>query len=228
MTISFLGYAAGSVMLAGLSSIFTDANSLSFACIFLMVIGSFLNFVIMKEPPRYYFRKGRISDGFRVLHQIAQKNATGLSEDNILQLMNYPASPNDSNNPFKSKIVKDVKVLSDSKEKKSIFRLLLTRDCISQMIRLTSISILLYIVFYVSSVSISDNLGLEKIQYNELVMGIAQMVGYATMIPILPKIKRVKFTMWTLVSIFVIGAILLSITFFKMDREGGLFHGTPY
>jgi hypothetical protein len=142
--------------------------------------------------------------------------------------MNYPTSSDDSKNPFKSKIVEDVKVSKNSEEKQSVFRLLLTRDSISQMVRLTSISALLYIVFYVSSLSISDNLGLEKIQYNELVMGISQMIGYASMIPILHKIKRVRFTVWILASIFVIGAILLSITFFKLDRNGGFLEGTPY
>ena len=96
------------------------------------------------------------------------------------------------------------------------------------MTRLTSISCLLYIVFYVSSVSISDNLGLDKIQYNEMVMGVSQMIGYAVMIPYLHKIKRVKSTLWILLSIFIIGGILMGITILKLDRVGGLLHGMPY
>lgn len=142
--------------------------------------------------------------------------------------MNYPYKSDESKNPFKHKIVVNEDKNSDMKPKQSIFRLLLTRDCLSQMIRLTSISCLLYIVFYVSSVSISDNLGLEKIQYNEMVMGVSQMIGYAVMIPYLHKIKRVRSTLWILLSIFVIGAILLSITILKLDRVGGLLHGMPY
>lgn len=214
-------------MLLGLMSfIFTTADSLSFACIFLMVLGSFLNFIIMKEPPRYLFRKGKISDGFKALQYIAKKNKTGLTQNQILELMDYPRN---AKNPFKSKVVISGKEKTkDSKPQESIFKLLLAKDCLSQMIRLTSISCLLYIVFYVSSVSISDNLGLEKIQYNEMVMGVSQMVGYAVMIPYLHKIRRVRSTLYILFSIFVIGAILLSITILNLDKVGGILHGMPY
>jgi len=115
VTLSFLGYAGGSVILGLMSFIFTTADSLSFACIFLMVIGSFLNFIIMKEPPRYLFRKGRISDGFKSLHYIAKKNKTGLSKEKILELMNYPYRSDESRNPFKHKIVQSTEVDSKSK-----------------------------------------------------------------------------------------------------------------
>lgn len=41
------------------------------------------------------------------------------------------------------------------------------------MVRLSSLAVLLWIVFYVASITVSDNLGLQKIEYNEMVLGVS-------------------------------------------------------
>jgi hypothetical protein len=228
VTISFMGYAGGSVVLGLITFIFTTAHSLSLACIGFIIVGSFLNFFVMKEPPRFLFRKGKISEGFRILEQLAKINKANVSQNQILELMKYPSNDK-SKNPFKNDIV----LQNNDKTKKeepqeSMMKLLFAKENLMSMIRLTSISALLFVVFYVSSVSISDNLGDIKIQYSEIMMGVAQMLGYGVMIPVLQKLKRVKSTLYFLISIFVIGAILMGITVFKLDRPGNFLNGTPY
>lgn len=226
VTMSFIGYASGSLALGGLSFILTTADSLSFVCIFIMIAGSFLNFIVLKEPPRYLFKKGKISEGFKSLSHISKVNKTGLKDNQILKIMDYPFEVTPNSSPYEKNI--SLKITEKSKSIFDAIKPLLNKDSLYSIVGLLSMSSLLYIVFYVSSVSVSDSLGLGKIQYNEMLLGLTHITGYALMIPTLHKLKRVKAEKIMLLIDFILGGTLLVITIFKFDRKGGFLEGTPY
>lgn len=191
VTFSFVGYSAGSLVLGAISFIFTDADSLSLACIFVMMLGSFLNFVVLKEPPRFLFKKGRISEGFHSLNHISGSNKTRISQEELLHLMEYPrVLENGGHSPFESKV--NLKITEKEQSFYDSIKPLLNRDSLYSIFALVCVSSVLYIVFYVSSVSISNSLGLPKIQYNEILLGVAHLIGNSSMIPYLQKVRRVK------------------------------------
>ena len=226
VTLSFIGYASGSLVLGGISFIFKSADELSLACIFIMIAGSFLNFVIMKEPPRYLFKKGKITQGFKALQHVSSVNKSGIQEQEILDLMNYPEGVTPQGSPFEKEIT--LKITQKKQSFIDFVRPLLTKDALYSIVALMALSSMLYIVFYVSSVSVSDSLGLSKIQYNEMLLGMTHIVGYAIMIPILHKVKRVKTEKIMLLIDFILGGVLLLITIFDLNSNGNFLEGKPY
>jgi hypothetical protein len=220
----FIGYASGSLVLGAISFVFKTADTLSFACVFIMIAGSFLNFIVLKEPPRFLFKNGRVSDGFKALSHIAKVNEADFSDEQLLEVMDYPKS--EAGSPYEKQLV--MKLPKEERTFYDSIQPLLNWESIYSIIGLVSVSSLLYIVFYVSSVSVSDSLGLSKIQYNEMLLGLTHIIGYCAMIPFLHKIRRVKTAAMMLLADLVLGSFLLLITAMKLDRNGGALEGSPY
>jgi hypothetical protein len=226
--ISCIGFSSGSILLGIVTFFFKNTQSLTIASIVFLVVGSCWNFFMMKEPPRFFFRKGLISDGFKSLMAIGKQNKANITEEKLLEILRYPDAEDDTKNPFKTHIVYTAKQNSGLQNKESTLKLLFVKDTLSQIIRLISLSLLLFIVFYVSAISISDNLGSMPIQWNEIMMGFSQLLGNAVLTPYLHKLKRVKTTMILLILTFIVGGTLLLITGLNWDKPGGFLAGTPY
>lgn len=215
---AFIGYASGSLLLGGITYLIKQADTLALFGIGMIIVGTFLNLIWYKETPMYFFKNGKITKMMKVLLEIAKINKVEVNnkilqaemELDSINLEKYEVEVQlENQSSFWGNFCEGFKKLTTifSNSKYFFYTVALSLE-----------SSALYLIFYGASTTVSDSIGFSSIQINEIVLGISHILGYAIMIPILKKLKRVRFSILFL-SIDIVLAVFLAILHLsKLDK----------
>lgn len=218
LPIQSIGYGLGSIFLGILTFWIKDSKSLILVILILYVVLLLPGFLI-KETPKWLYKKNRVNSLYSNLKSLAKFNNVGgfnfgePNESKIKKKLGLFSFKLDQNHY-------EIKKRKQIGDKNPFFVFL--ENLWSIFVYPYGITTFVFIMvgfslgslFYSCIISVSD-LGLRKVQYNQILLGVSQIVGSIAGYVILPKVPKKKATQIFL-SIFVaISFVLWLLSYFK-------------
>lgn len=204
-----LSYSLGCILLNVLSWYLTDADTLMNFVAILITVAVIPNFIFLEESPRFLYDMGYVTKFVKTLKSIGEKNDAGLSsvhfEERLgisnVNLNNYKYKDIRIDNNQSSNQAESIETGFSTMFKEKEVRFTLVALCIQ--------SATIFTIYYGLTSSMQD-LGLKSTQWNGILMGFTQFLGFAIISYYGPNLERVKSATFCLV-MEIIGAIILYI-----------------
>lgn len=192
-----------------LSLYISTANGLLLATTIVFFLLLVPNFIYLFESPTWLVRQKRYSEAVDVFKDIAKMNGRHVPK---LYFEKF-AEALESNMLVSAK--------NDLVKKMNLWQkvccLFGMKKYLYPLIIMSTISTSLYCVYYGMITSIQD-LGLEKVQFNGVLAGLTQGIGFAIILPFLPKRSR-KQSLVLIQSVLLLGAFLLVCMSYLVKSE---------
>jgi len=160
---------------------FHTADSLLLFFIFVLLVLLVPNFWALKESPHWLVKQGRTAEACQVLREISRVNGTSVTSEEYIDSLENKYEQDEMDKPgyrsAKNDTIDKLKSIFDSKEN------------LQTLIILSFVNSAMYCMYYGISTSIQD-LGFDRMQFNGLVSGTIQGIGYVLVIPFIATVEK--------------------------------------